>query len=66
MLGLLLLAGALLSIAVGAKSIGLGTVVDALRSYDPSLEDHVIVRDLRVPRTLIGLAVGCALGPRAR
>jgi len=57
-LGVLVLA----SIAVGSKPIGLGTVIDALIHYDPSLDDHVIVRDLRVPRTVVGLLVGVALG----
>ena len=51
----------LLSIAVGTKSIPLGTVLDALRSPDGS-EDALIVRSLRVPRTVLGLAVGSALG----
>jgi iron complex transport system permease protein len=50
------------SIAVGSKSIPLGTVVTAMTSYNGSLDDHVIVHDLRLPRTLLGLAVGAALG----
>ncbi len=53
---------ALLSLAVGSRSIRLGTVVDALLSYDPADQDHLIVRSLRVPRTLLGLLVGVALG----
>lgn len=52
----------LLSIAVGSKQIPLSTVVDALRHYNETNTDHVIVRSLRVPRTLIGLLVGAALG----
>ena len=52
----------LLSIAVGSKQIPLSTVIDALRHYNESDTDHVIVRSLRVPRTLIGLLVGAALG----
>ncbi|MEV8373908.1 iron chelate uptake ABC transporter family permease subunit [Kribbella sp. NPDC056861] len=58
----LLLLIALLSIAVGSKQIPLGTVLDALRHYDETNTDHVIVRSLRVPRTEIGLLVGAALG----
>ncbi|GLH95914.1 iron ABC transporter permease [Phytohabitans aurantiacus] len=50
------------SIAVGSKSIPLGTVVTAMTSYNGTLDDHVIVHDLRLPRTLLGLAVGAALG----
>lgn len=52
----------LLSVAIGSKQIPLSTVIDALRHYHESNTDHVIVRSLRVPRTLIGLLVGAALG----
>lgn len=52
----------LLSVAIGSKQIPLSTVIDALRHYNESNTDHVIVRSLRVPRTLIGLLVGSALG----
>ena len=52
---------ALLSIAVGAKAIPLGTVVHELFHHDGS-DTGVIIRGLRVPRTVIGLAVGAALG----
>ncbi|ADB35695.1 transport system permease protein [Kribbella flavida DSM 17836] len=58
----LLLVVCLLSIAVGSKQIPFGTVLDALRHYDNTNTDHVIVHSLRVPRTLIGLLVGAALG----
>jgi iron complex transport system permease protein len=50
------------SIAVGTKSIPLGTVWDALFSRGSTSEDVRIVLDLRLPRTLIGLAAGVALG----
>lgn len=56
-----LLAVVVLSIAVGAKGIAVGDVVDGLLRDDGS-ESAAIVRELRVPRTLIGLAVGIALG----
>ncbi|HEY3560436.1 MAG TPA: iron chelate uptake ABC transporter family permease subunit [Kribbella sp.] len=52
----------LLSIAIGSKQIPLSTVIDALRHYNEADTDQVIVRSLRVPRTLIGLLVGAALG----
>ncbi|OZG25750.1 Fe(3+)-siderophore ABC transporter permease [Williamsia sp. 1138] len=51
----------LLSIAIGAKDIPFGTVWDALWSYNNS-GDHIIIRDLRIPRTVLGLLVGMALG----
>ena len=65
-LGLLVAAGVLLaicglSLAVGAKSIPLGTVWDALFGSDGS-PDHIVIRSLRFPRTVLGLAVGIALG----
>lgn len=49
------------SIAFGSKPISLGTVWQALLESDGS-NDHLIVRSLRVPRTLLGLGVGIALG----
>lgn len=52
---------ALLSVAVGSKAIPLGTVVHELFHYDGS-DDGVVIRSLRIPRTLLGLAVGAALG----
>ncbi|WP_179816472.1 FecCD family ABC transporter permease [Allostreptomyces psammosilenae] len=60
-LGVLLLV-LLLSIAVGTKQIPPGTVVEALLHHDPADGDHVVVAELRLPRTAVGLAVGAALG----
>ena len=57
----LLIVIALLSVAIGAKPIPLGTVLHELVHYDGS-DDGVIIRSLRIPRTLLGLAVGIALG----
>src|SRR5918999_4591257 len=56
-----LVAVVLLSIGVGAKGLPLGDVVDGLL-HDDGSESAAIVRELRLPRTLIGLAVGVALG----
>lgn len=57
--GLLVLV--LVSIAVGAKQIPLPDVIDAL--VDNSREgDDFIIWDLRVPRTVIAVCVGAALG----
>ena len=52
----------LLSLAVGAKSIPWGIVVDSLTAFDAEITDHLIVRELRLPRTVLGLLVGGALG----
>ncbi|WP_345714240.1 iron chelate uptake ABC transporter family permease subunit, partial [Kineococcus glutinatus] len=56
---LLLVVG--LSLAVGARAAPLGTFVDALAGSDTSA-DGLVVRELRLPRTVAGLAVGAALG----
>ncbi|WHT21778.1 iron chelate uptake ABC transporter family permease subunit [Crossiella sp. CA-258035] len=58
--GLLVLV-CLLSIAVGARSIPLPEVWQALWTRDGSTES-LVIHDLRIPRTLIGLGVGAALG----
>jgi iron complex transport system permease protein len=52
---------ALFSLAVGARSIPLGDVIDALLHGGGS-QDAVIVNSIRVPRTLLGVVVGAALG----
>ncbi|MFC4004177.1 FecCD family ABC transporter permease [Prauserella oleivorans] len=48
------------SFAVGAHAVAPAEVVRALVAFDGS-GDHVIVRDVRVPRTVLGIAVGAAL-----
>ncbi|MEV6847363.1 iron chelate uptake ABC transporter family permease subunit [Actinoplanes sp. NPDC051411] len=56
-----LIVTAALSIAVGSRTIGLGTVWHVLWHDDGSLS-AVIVHELRLPRTVLGIAVGAALG----
>lgn len=51
----------LLSISVGAKPIPLPRVWELLFHNDHS-EDAVVVHDLRIPRTMLGILVGAALG----
>ncbi|MET9916150.1 iron ABC transporter permease [Streptomyces sp. NPDC006435] len=55
-----LLVAILLSLAVGARSIPPSEVFDALLNGGHS-DNAEVVRNLRVPRTLIGLMVGAAL-----
>ncbi|SNR89352.1 FecCD family ABC transporter permease [Blastococcus mobilis] len=67
LIGLLILlavlaAACVTSIAVGTRSMGLGEVWRALLDSDLTSEEAVIVRQLRVPRTALGLMVGLALG----
>lgn len=58
----MLAAAVVASIAVGAKGIPPSVVLDALLHHDPGNPDHVIVTDVRLPRTIIGLLAGAALG----
>lgn len=60
LLGLVLLSAA--SLALGSKPVPWATVVNALRAFDPSNPDHLLVVHLRLPRLLTGLLVGTALG----
>ncbi|MFD8967366.1 FecCD family ABC transporter permease [Streptomyces sp. NPDC059568] len=55
-----LLLAVLLSLAVGARAVPPSAVVDALLRGGHG-DDAEVVRQLRVPRTLIGLMVGAAL-----
>ncbi|MFI8997482.1 FecCD family ABC transporter permease [Streptomyces sp. NPDC053542] len=52
---------AALSLAVGTRSVPLSTVLDALTGQAHG-RDAIVVTGLRLPRTLVGLAVGAALG----
>lgn len=67
-LGLAALGGALvvvflLSIALGARDIPLGTVVDALTGRLADTDyDSIVIFSERIPRTLLGLCVGLCLG----
>lgn len=56
-----LVAAFLLHIAVGTKSLPVGSVIDALLNFDPANFDHVIVRNLRLPRAVIAVVVGASL-----
>ncbi|WP_338051271.1 FecCD family ABC transporter permease [Pseudonocardia acidicola] len=57
----LLVACCLASVAIGAKAIPLGHVWDALVAPTGS-EDDIVVRSLRIPRTVLGALAGAALG----
>jgi iron complex transport system permease protein len=60
-LALLLAFTALLSLAIGSRSIPLTTVVDVLFRPDGS-DASTIVHGLRIPRTVLAIAVGVSLG----
>ncbi len=57
---LLVLAG-LLSLAVGSRTIPVGTVIDVLFRPDGT-DASTIIHELRIPRTVLALVVGVALG----
>lgn len=61
--GLLVLLGAsvVASLAFGARPVGGDDVLGALLAFDGS-PDQIAVRELRLPRTVVGLVVGLALG----
>jgi iron complex transport system permease protein len=52
---------ALLSLVIGSRMIPVGTVLDVLFSPDDS-DASTIVHGLRIPRTVLAIAVGIALG----
>ena len=51
-----------LSLAVGTRVTPLQAVWDAVVAYDPRNTDQLVIRELRVPRTILGILVGAALG----
>ncbi|MDM7829738.1 FecCD family ABC transporter permease [Cellulomonas edaphi] len=50
-----------LSVMIGAKSIPAGDVLRALLGGEGT-HDHSVIWDLRIPRTLVGVVAGAALG----
>ncbi|KAA0117003.1 iron chelate uptake ABC transporter family permease subunit [Mycolicibacterium sp. P9-22] len=57
----LLVLMSLLSLAIGTEAVDLSTVWHAVTDYTDTGEQW-IVHDLRIPRTLLGIVVGIALG----
>ncbi|GAA2180119.1 iron chelate uptake ABC transporter family permease subunit [Brooklawnia cerclae] len=53
---------ALAGIGLGSHPIPAATVVEALIDYDPANNDHIVVVQSRVPRVVMGIVVGAALG----
>jgi iron complex transport system permease protein len=50
------------SVFVGTRSIPPDVTVQAITAFDAAKSDHLLVRYLRLPRTLVGIVAGCALG----
>ncbi len=57
----MLAVAAILSLGIGARPVAPDTVLHALFAFDPANSDHIVVRELRLPRTGVALAVGVAL-----
>lgn len=57
----LLLAAALLHLGFGAKNIPVLTTIKAFSSFDNTNFDHIVIRQMRVPRMITAMAVGAAL-----
>lgn len=56
-----LVIAAIASLAVGSRAIDPATVLQSLFSYDDENPLHLMILELRVPRTLLGIVVGAAL-----
>ncbi|MBQ2260955.1 MAG: iron ABC transporter permease [Loktanella sp.] len=66
MLGPIMVIGSILvlflwHIAVGAKSIPILTVAESLWHFDRTEFDHVVIRNLRLPRAIFAVTVGASL-----
>jgi iron complex transport system permease protein len=57
----LLVLATLLSLAVGARPVSPAVLLDAWTAFDPADGDQVVVRT-RLPRTVVGMLAGSALG----
>ncbi|MFY0406221.1 FecCD family ABC transporter permease [Solicola sp. PLA-1-18] len=61
-LAVALLAACLLSVRYGSRPLTMSDVLGALGNTDPTDTDQLVVRTLRIPRTIAGVMVGVALG----
>ena len=52
----------LISIFIGSRDIAVATTLEALFYFDDTNSEHLVVHHLRIPRTLLAVAVGAALG----
>lgn len=60
-LACLLIAASLLSLASGAAGLGVGDLLGAVWGKGLDLRDRVVLFDIRLPRLVLGAAVGAAL-----
>lgn len=52
----------LVSVFIGSRDIAVATTLEALIHFDGNNSQHLIVHHLRIPRTLLAVVVGAALG----
>lgn len=50
------------SLALGSRVIPLDETIAALTSFDPTIDSHLIVQELRIPRTILAVLSGACLG----
>ncbi len=50
------------SLAVGSRPVPVDTTLDALTNFNPGNDLHLLVIQLRLPRTILAVLVGAALG----
>lgn len=60
--GVAIVAALLVHIGFGARFIPPREIWNALFHFDGTVWDHVVIRNMRVPRALIALSVGASLG----
>lgn len=60
--GAVLAVTAVLGLGLGSLHIDPATVVESLTNYDPANNAHLVVVQSRLPRILLGIVVGAALG----
>ncbi|MCG3731747.1 FecCD family ABC transporter permease [Vibrio cincinnatiensis] len=58
----LLLSCACLSVFIGTRFVAPSVTWQAITAFDPSSSEHLLVHYLRIPRTLLAMVVGGALG----
>lgn len=56
---ILLLLTLILSIILGVEKLAIQTVIDAIFDFQPQLQEHQIVIELRIPRAIGAAIVGC-------
>lgn len=61
-LSVALAAAIILSITLGTRDITVAVIFEAFADYNPADRAHTVIREMRVPRTLLGVLAGAALG----